>query len=223
MQSSANRLDPSTLLQTLATMERTMLAVQPIGLGARDEKLASVRVGSRIGARQETRPIVLVDKVLVLEGGSIDALPPGAIVVQKVSALDHESFDHAVKDAVFVSRRLLVLEKLARAELPKVFGCFGTLRKGMSPRLPRVPVVSITRTSRTKSSILMRPNGAALSPSPRATSKNTTALPRSMASITAGSGAMFAAAAWNEPYPTDQWTNMVQSKSRGRWQLSRQK
>lgn len=44
------------------------------------------------------------------------------------------------------------------------------------------------RTSLTKSSNLMRPSSAALSPSPSAMSKKTTALPRSIASMTAGSG-----------------------------------
>lgn len=56
------------------------------------------------------------------------------------------------------------------------------------PNQTKNPFSIIIRTSLTKSSNLMRPSSAAFSPSPRQMSKKTTAFPRSIASMTSGSG-----------------------------------
>lgn len=49
-----------------------MLAVQPVALGAGDEELAAVRVGARIGHREEASVIVLELEILILKFVTVD-------------------------------------------------------------------------------------------------------------------------------------------------------
>jgi hypothetical protein len=106
-----------------------VLPIKPIGLGTGDKELTSVGIHARVGTRQDTRLIMLVNKVFVRERRSVDTRFTRSVVIQEVSTLYHESLDYAMKDTVLVSCRLFVLEKLARTELSKVVACFGTLKK----------------------------------------------------------------------------------------------
>jgi len=107
--------------------------------------------------------------------------------------LQHETFDYPMKGATLVARRLFVLQKFASTELSKVLTRLGTLsQRKESENGPLQNAMKPTRTSFTKSSSLILPSSAAFSPSPKATSKNTTALPLPMASITAGTGPVVA-------------------------------
>ena len=64
-----------------------MLAIQ-MGRGAvRDEELAAVGVGPRVGAAQEARRVVRELEVLVLKGAAIDALPARAVRSREVATL----------------------------------------------------------------------------------------------------------------------------------------
>ena len=56
-------------------------------LGDTDEELAAVRPGARVGHAQYAGAGVLEREVLVLELGSVDRRPSGAVRVLKVSTL----------------------------------------------------------------------------------------------------------------------------------------
>ena len=64
-----------------------MLSVQPLCLGHRDEELAAVGVGPRVGHGQEALGGVPQLEVLVAEGAAVDGLAAGAVVVREVAAL----------------------------------------------------------------------------------------------------------------------------------------
>lgn len=82
--------------------EHNVLAVQPWGLGHRDEELRSVRVGSSVGHRQQVRLFVLQREVFVLELFAVDRSTAGSVVVGEITALAHEAGNDAMEDGSFV-------------------------------------------------------------------------------------------------------------------------
>lgn len=63
-----------------------------------DKELTVVCVGSLVGHAQQVGLIVLKLEVLILEGRPVNRLPSGAIFIDEISALGHESFDYSVED-----------------------------------------------------------------------------------------------------------------------------
>eukprot|EP00242_Pyramimonas_sp_CCMP2087_P013606 CAMPEP_0198198736 /NCGR_PEP_ID=MMETSP1445-20131203/2145_1 /TAXON_ID=36898 /ORGANISM="Pyramimonas sp., Strain CCMP2087" /LENGTH=219 /DNA_ID=CAMNT_0043868369 /DNA_START=142 /DNA_END=801 /DNA_ORIENTATION=- len=100
--------------------EHHVLAVQPLRLRARQEKLTPVRVRPTVGHGEETWASVLGGEILVRKLGSIDGCAARAIALQEVPALDHKIFDDAMEQRVFVPHRDALFSKLARAKLPEV-------------------------------------------------------------------------------------------------------
>jgi len=71
-----------------------VLVVQERGGRARDEELAPVGVGARVGHGQQARGGMFVLEGLVGEGGVVvNARAAGTVGVQEVAALDHEVLD----------------------------------------------------------------------------------------------------------------------------------
>mmetsp|Transcript_3605 Transcript_3605/g.12008 ORF Transcript_3605/g.12008 Transcript_3605/m.12008 type:complete len:216 (-) Transcript_3605:75-722(-) len=87
-----------------------VLPVQVRGLLERDEELGAVGVGPLVGHGQEPRAVVREREGLVLKGGAVDGLAPGAVLVLEVPALAHEALHDAVEDGPLVAQ--------ARAPLP---------------------------------------------------------------------------------------------------------
>ena len=105
-----------------------MLPVKPVRFPARNEELTPVVVLLRIGTREDAGLIVLSDEILVWKPhGTVNAGLSRAVVFHKVSSLDDEPFEHAMERAAFVANGLVVLLKLPRAELSKIFTRLGTL------------------------------------------------------------------------------------------------
>lgn len=103
-----------------------MLAVQPLGRRQRDEKLRPIRIGPRVGHRQDAGTAVLqirmdfVGKLAAIDGG---AAAPGA---GRIAALDHEIADDAMEDGVVVvatSNQLGEIAARVRRVLPVQLDC----------------------------------------------------------------------------------------------------
>jgi len=110
-----NLLDDLLTFSDLA--EDDVLAIQPWTWNGGDEELGSVGVWTSVGHGQEVWLGVLELEVLVLELFAVDGLSTGAVVVGKVTTLQHELRDDTVEDGVPVAKALL-----ASAESSEVFG-----------------------------------------------------------------------------------------------------
>mmetsp|Transcript_10552 Transcript_10552/g.21378 ORF Transcript_10552/g.21378 Transcript_10552/m.21378 type:complete len:213 (-) Transcript_10552:98-736(-) len=107
-----------------------VLPVQPVRLPASDEELAPVAVRPGVGHAEDSRPLVLARKVLVVERHPVvDRRLPRPIPVYEVPTLDHETLDDAVEEAALVAHGLSVRRVLAGAELTKVFAGLGDERR----------------------------------------------------------------------------------------------
>ena len=89
-----------------------MLAIQPVRLPTCDKELTSIGIRTGIGARQLSRFRVFVNKVLIGKRGSINAELSCSVMIQEIASLDHKIFHDTMKGGTFVSRRLLILQKL---------------------------------------------------------------------------------------------------------------
>jgi hypothetical protein len=105
----------------------TVFSIQPVGFGAREEELATIRVGTRVGTTQKTRMVVSAHEILVGKRRPVNADPSRTIVVNEVPTLNHEPFDDTVKDTLLVTRCLFVLQKLTGTKLTKVLARLGAL------------------------------------------------------------------------------------------------
>lgn len=88
-----------------------MLLIQPRRLLRRDEKLAAVRIRSRVRHAHRIRLIVPQRAKLVLELAAPDGFAAGP-VTHGVAALDHELADDAVEDGVVVVAIFRVRDKV---------------------------------------------------------------------------------------------------------------
>ena len=102
-----------------------MLIVEPLRLGAGQEKLAPVAVGPAVGHAQQPGARVFRDEVFVVELAPVDGDAARAVSLEEVPALDHEIFDDAVELHVLVSLRKAALLVLAGAELSEVLARLG--------------------------------------------------------------------------------------------------
>ncbi len=65
---------------------------------------------------------------LIVEGATVDRLAAGAVEVDKITTLNHEVFDHSVKQGTLVVKRFIRVfagSGFSGCQLPKVFRCFG--------------------------------------------------------------------------------------------------
>lgn len=93
-----------------------------------DEELRSIGVGSAIGHGQEEWSIVLDFQVFIGERLSVDGFAAGSIVIDKVSALQHESLDDAMKNRASIMQRSLRFgrqTRFTRAQTLEIAGRFG--------------------------------------------------------------------------------------------------
>lgn len=124
--------------------EYDMLAVQVRSRNCGDEELTAIRVGALVlkygdgisltflirtsdttyRRAQQARFIVLQIEILVIhELGPVDGGASSTVALDEVTALEHESRDHAVEFGVLVALRLaLVVLRLTGAELAEVLG-----------------------------------------------------------------------------------------------------
>ena len=98
-----------------------VLAVQPICLGARDEKLAAIRVATAVRETQQTGLCVFKKKGLIVKLGSVDAVRTSAVALDKVSTLDHKLLNAPVKGAIFISLGNIASQMFSSAKLSEVF------------------------------------------------------------------------------------------------------
>ena len=102
-----------------------MLVVEPLRLGAGEEKLAPVAVRPAVGRAQQPWARVFRDEVFVVELCPVDGEAARAVALEKVPALDHEILDDAVELDVLVSLRKPALLVLTGAELSEVLARLG--------------------------------------------------------------------------------------------------
>lgn len=77
----------------------------------------------------------ILSQILIRKCGcTINAHFPRAVVVDKISSLDHKVFHYTVKRRVFVAQRSLGdgISVLSCAELSEVLACFGALLRYQS-------------------------------------------------------------------------------------------
>ena len=86
-----------------------MLVVQPVASVASDEKLAAIRVGTRIGHGEQARPGVLEIEILVIKLVAVDRDAACAIPFDEISALTHEALDDPMEGATLVANGLTSL------------------------------------------------------------------------------------------------------------------
>lgn len=61
---------------------------------------------------------------------------PLTVMIQKVTSLEHKSFNDSMKGGIQIARGLLIAQKLAGAELPKIFARLGALGvEGVASRM----------------------------------------------------------------------------------------
>lgn len=87
--------------------ENDMPSIKPRGLDSGDKELGAVGIGASVGHREDTGASVLQDEVFVGEFLAVDGLATSAIVVRKVSALEHEVGDYAVECGALVTEAFL--------------------------------------------------------------------------------------------------------------------
>jgi hypothetical protein len=97
--------------------EHDVFAVEPSSGDGGDKELRPVGVLARIGHRELPRLGVLQRKVLVVKLGAVDRFTARAIVIGKVTALEHELGNDTVEPGSFVT-----ITVLARGELTEIFG-----------------------------------------------------------------------------------------------------
>ena len=99
--------------------EYHVLVVQPVAGVAREEELAAIRVGARVGHGEQARPGVLEVEVLVIKLVAVYRDATCAIPFDKVSTLTHEALDDSVEGAPLVADGLTGLPAVhkARAEV----------------------------------------------------------------------------------------------------------
>jgi len=114
----AVRLD---LLDDIHTLDHCpedhVLAVKPRSLNCGQEELGTVRVGTRVGHRQNAGTGVLESEVFIGKLSAIDGLSAGAVMVGEVAALTHEVRDHPMECRALEAEALL-----SRTQRPEVFG-----------------------------------------------------------------------------------------------------
>lgn len=81
-------------------------SLQPRGLDGSDEELRTVRVGSGVSHRQQSRLGVLELEVFILELVAVDGLSTGTVSVGEVTALQHEVGDDSVEGGAGVAEAL---------------------------------------------------------------------------------------------------------------------
>jgi len=89
------------------TSEHDVRIVQPRSFRRAEEELTAIRVLSRIRHRQNARARMFEFEVFVVELVSIDRFSTRTVVIRKVSALAHETGNHAVEARVFVTKPFL--------------------------------------------------------------------------------------------------------------------
>lgn len=72
-----------------------MVTIEPRARNRCDEELRTVRVGSAVGHRQQTRAVVLQVEVLIRETLTVDRLASHSVSHRKVASLDVEQI-HAL-------------------------------------------------------------------------------------------------------------------------------
>jgi hypothetical protein len=94
---------------------------------------------------------MFVEEIFVLESVSIDALSPGAILVDDVASLNHEATDDSVKNGTFVMERFSIFTYsfFSGAKTFKIFSCHWTILK----KCKNSPLNAIRITNPTKINI----------------------------------------------------------------------
>ena len=105
-----------------------MLPVQVRRLCRGDEKLAAIRVGTRVRHRQKAWLSVLLLKIFVSELRTVDGFAASAISTSEVTTLTHEARDDAMELAPLVVQFLAtlahaLLSRAKRAEVLCTFRC----------------------------------------------------------------------------------------------------
>ena len=96
-----------------------------------DEELGAVGVGASVGHGQQARLGVSALEVLIPELAAIDGLTPSAVVLAKVTTLDHKLGNDAVEGGVLVVKGLLCGQAqplLSSAQRTKVLCCPWSVR-----------------------------------------------------------------------------------------------
>ena len=75
--------------------EDDVVTIEPRARNRRDEELRTVRVGSAVGHRQQTRAVVLQVEVLIRETLTVDRLASHSVSHREVASLDVEQI-HAL-------------------------------------------------------------------------------------------------------------------------------
>ena len=119
--------------------ENNVLTVQPAGGGGAQEELGTVRARAGVGHGEDTRTGVLEGEVFILKLVTVDGLAAGTVVVGEVTALAHETRDHAVERRAFVAKALF-----ARAERAEVF-CMAEKSQSKRDYFSQYVVLSLAR------------------------------------------------------------------------------
>eukprot|EP00308_Calcidiscus_leptoporus_P017889 CAMPEP_0119357022 /NCGR_PEP_ID=MMETSP1334-20130426/5490_1 /TAXON_ID=127549 /ORGANISM="Calcidiscus leptoporus, Strain RCC1130" /LENGTH=184 /DNA_ID=CAMNT_0007371173 /DNA_START=329 /DNA_END=883 /DNA_ORIENTATION=- len=103
--------------------EDNVLAIQPVARIACDEELATICIWPRVGHGHQARARVFQRQVLVLKLLAIDAHAASAVSLDEITALAHETLDHAMEGRPLKANGFAHLTKLSGAKLPEILSC----------------------------------------------------------------------------------------------------
>lgn len=91
----------------------------------RDEELATIGIFPVVGHAQQSRCVVFDGEILVRKFTAIYTFRTGAVVVDKITALDHKFFNDTMKNGAFVPQWKTTWFVFTAAQLTKVLGGLG--------------------------------------------------------------------------------------------------